>query len=168
MTRRSKEHSRPGDSPEREQLGHGKKAPERGELTNWRQPTGEAFRTQKGSTRGALTLLIRQREGAVRTRKRQRDGHLHSRDGTRVGRMKLIRTWKEGDRARAHTLWRPQREGLVRTRKETDRARYTHQLVHEEGGTSQDTERNRPREWHLLSKDSRGNLSGHAGKKLAE
>ena len=51
----------------------------------------------------------------------------------------------------ALTLWRWQREGLVRTQKETDRARRTNHLETAEGGTSQDTERNRPSEGHEYS-----------------
>ena len=41
------------------------------------------------------------------------------------------------------TLWRRQVEGLVREQTETDRARHTHFLEMAEGGTCQDTERNR-------------------------
>ena len=48
------------------------------------------------------------------------------------------------------------------TLKEIDRARRTHQLKTAEGGTCQDTERNRPSEWHSQTEDSRGrDLSGH-------
>jgi len=53
-------------------------------------------------------------------------------------------------------------EGLVRTWKETDLARHTHQLEMAEGGTCQDTERNRPSKVHSLSGGHRGiDLSGH-------
>ena len=70
----------------------------------------------------------------------------------------------------ALTSWRRQREGLVRTQKETDRPRCTHIPILEttEGGTCQDTERNRPTEAHSLSGDGRErDLSGH-GKKQTD
>ena len=63
------------------------------------------------------------------------------------------------------TFWRWQRERLVRTRKEIDRASGTHFLETAEGGTCQDTERNRPSEGYSLPGNGRErNLSGH-GKK---
>ena len=63
------------------------------------------------------------------------------------------------------TSWRQQREGYFRTQKETDRARRTHSLETTEGGTCQDTERNRLGQVHSLAGDSRGrDLSGHRKK----
>ena len=56
-------------------------------------------------------------------------------------------------------------EGLVVTRKETDRPRRTHPLETAEGGTCQDTERNRPTEAHSPTEDGRGReLSGQENK----
>ena len=49
-----------------------------------------------------------------------------------------------------HSLPGDGREGLVRTRKEIDRVRVTHFLETAEGGTCQDTERNRQSEGHSL------------------
>ena len=48
------------------------------------------------------------------------------------------------------TSWRHQRRRPVRIRKETDRLSHTHVLVIVEGGTCQDTERDRPAEPHSL------------------
>ena len=63
------------------------------------------------------------------------------------------------------TFWRWQRERLVRTRKEINRASGTHVLETAEGGTCQDTERNRPSEGYSLPGNGRErNLLGH-GKK---
>ena len=60
------------------------------------------------------------------------------------------------------------REGLVRIRKETNRATRTHQLEETEGGTCQDTERNRLSEAHSHPGDGRvRDLSGY-GKKQTE
>src|SRR5947208_2050200 len=51
------------------------------------------------------------------------------------------------------------------TQKETNRARHTHVLETAEGGTCQDTERNRPSEVHSRTGDGRGrDLSGHTKK----
>ena len=68
----------------------------------------------------------------------------------------------------ALTPWRWQREGLVKTWKKIDQARGTHSLEIAEGGTCQDTEKNRLSEGHSLAGDGRGrNLSRHR-KKLTE
>ena len=68
----------------------------------------------------------------------------------------------------ALTSWRWKREGIVRTQKEIDRPRRTHILETAEGGTCQDTERNRPIEAHLHPGDGRGrDLLGH-GKKSTD
>ena len=48
------------------------------------------------------------------------------------------------------------RERQVRTSKESNRARGTHMLETEEGGTSQVTERKRPSKGHSLSRGGRG------------
>jgi hypothetical protein len=56
----------------------------------------------------------------------------------------------------------PHREEQVRTRKESDRARDTHQLEIASGGTSQDTETNKPSEGYSHSGDRiRRDKSGH-------
>ena len=66
---------------------------------------------------------------------------------------------------RALTSWRRQRKALVRTQKEIDRPTRTHQLWMGEGGTCQDTKRNRPTDAHSPTGDSRGmHLSGHGNK----
>ena len=98
---------------------------------------------KKPTERGVLTLWRRQREG-------------------------LVRTWKKPTDRGVLTSWRRQREGLVKTRKETDRELCTHELQTTEGGTCQDTERNRPTEAHSQTGDGKGrDLSGH-GKKLTD
>ena len=56
----------------------------------------------------------------------------------------MSRHGKEPTERGTLTSWRQQREGLVRTRKEIDRSIGTHSLKTAEGGTRQDTERNRP------------------------
>ena len=54
---------------------------------------------------------------------------------------------------------------IVKMRKEIDRARHTHILEMADGGTCQDTGRNRPTEVYSLPGDGRGsNLSGHRKK----
>ena len=79
---------------------------------------------------------------------------------------------KKSTKQGALTFWRRQREGLVRTRKETDRASSTHFLETTEGGTCQDTKKNRAsdaRDAHSQTGDSRGrDLSGHGKKRPSE
>jgi hypothetical protein len=82
--------------------------------------------------------------------------------------MNLSGHGKKSTEHGALTSWKRPREGLFRTQKETDSARGTHVLETSEGGTCQETEKNRQSEGHSLAKDSRGrNLSGH-GKKYTE
>ena len=83
---------------------------------------------------------------------------------TRIGRDKSRHGKKQTEQG-ALTSWRPHREGQVRIRKETDRARGTHSLETASGGTSQDTERNRPSEVHLLSGDRIGRDKSRYGNK---
>jgi hypothetical protein len=72
---------------------------------------------------------------------------------------------KELTEREALTSWRWQREGLVRTLKETDQARGTHFLGTAEGGTCQDTERDRLSKGCSRAADGRGwDLSGHRKK----
>ena len=54
------------------------------------------------------------------------------------------------------TPWRRQMDGLVREQTETDRAKRTHFLEMAEGGTCQDTEKNRRSELHSRPGDGRG------------
>ena len=59
-------------------------------------------------------------------------------------------------------------EGLVITQKESERARETHELKMKDGETCQDTERKRPREEHLRTRERRRrDLSEHGKKALA-
>jgi hypothetical protein len=58
----------------------------------------------------------------------------------------------------ALTYWRWQREVLVRTRKDTDRPTRTHILETVEGGTCQNTERNRPIDAHSPTGEERETL----------
>ena len=94
------------------------------------------------------------------------EAHLLSRDSRVRDLSELI---KKSIEQGALTSWKRRREGAVRTRKETARARRTHFLETAEGGTYQDTERNRPSEAHSLSGDSRGkDLSGHGKNRARE
>ena len=96
---------------------------------------------------------------------RPSEGYLQTEDG--------IRRDKSGHRnnptARgALTYWSWDREGQVRIQKESDRARGTHILESESGGTSQDTESIQLSMGHSLSGDRIGrDKSGH-GKNPAE
>jgi len=56
----------------------------------------------------------------------------------------------------ALTLCRAHREGRVRTLKETECARGTHELSSAQGGSSQDTERNRAHEGHSQTVERTG------------
>ena len=134
--RPSEVHSLSGNGRGRDLSGHGKNPTERSALTFWRQQREGLVRIWKEPTeRGALTNWRQQREG-------------------------LVRTWKEPTERGALTNWRRQRERLVRIQRETGQARCTHFLKTAEGGTCQDTERNRPSEMHSLPGDGRGrNLS---------
>src|SRR6267142_1062820 len=68
----------------------------------------------------------------------------------------------------ALTNCRAHREGQVRTLKETEHARGTHSLSSAQGGSSQDTERNRACEGHSLSIERTGTVkSGHQKKPSA-
>ena len=167
--RPSEGHSLSGVIRGRDLSGNGKKKTERGTLTPCRRQREGLVRTRKekdrargthiletaeGGTcqdtekkkteRGALTLWRRQREGLVRIRKKKK---------TERGAL---------------TPWRRQREGLSRTWKEIDRARHTHILETAEGGTYQDTERNRLSEENSRSEDSRGRDLSRHGKKNIE
>ena len=105
--------------------------------------------------------------GTCHNMERNRASESHSHPGEGRGRDLSGHRKKSTERG-ALTSWRRQREGLVKTQKETDRVMHTHQLEMVEGGTCQDTERNRPSEAHSLSGDGkRRSLSGHR-KKLAK
>ena len=124
-------------------LGHGNKSTEQAALTSWR----------------------RQKEGLVRPQKRDRPSEGHSRPED--GRGDLSGPGKKSTE-RALTLWRQQRERLVRTRKEIDRARGTHSLETAEGGTCQDTERNRLSKGHSQTGDGRRRDLSRHGKNPTE
>ena len=159
--------------------GHTKKSTDRGTLTTWRRQREGLVRTRKNPTdRGPLTYWRQQRVGLVRTLKetdrprhthiletaeggtcqdteRNRPTEAHSPTGDGTGKNLSGHGKKLTDRG-ALTTWRRQREGLVRTRKESDRQGCTHTLETAEGGTCQDTQRNRPTEVHSQTGDSRG------------
>ena len=101
------------------------------------------------------------RGGTCQDTETNRQTEAHSPTGDSRGRHLSGHGNKPTDRG-ALTSWRRQREALVRTRKQTDRLRCTHFLETAEGGTCQDTGRNRPTEAHSLSGYGRGRfLSGH-------
>ena len=98
--------------------------------------------------------------GTCQDTERNRQTEAHSLSGDGRGRCLSGHGNKPTDQG-ALTCWRRQRERLVRTRKEPDRPWRTHFLETAEGGTCQDTERNRPTEAHSPTEDGRGRcLSG--------
>ena len=171
-------HSLPRDGRGRDLSEHAKKPTDRGPLTNWRQQREGLVRTQKETGRPRPTHILEMAEGGTcqdTQRNRTTAAHSHPGDGRgrdlsghrkkptdrdalthwRWQREGLVRTRKETTDRGPLTLWRRQREGLVKTRKETDRPRCTHFLEIAEGGTCQDTERNRPTEAHSPTGDGR-------------
>ena len=136
--RSTEAHSHTGDRTGRDKSGHGKNTIDRGQLTLWRP----------------------HREGQVRTREESdRPRPTHQLETT--GRDKLGHGKNPTDRGPL-TSWRPHREGQVRTRKESNRPRPTHQLETAQGGTSQDTERNRSTKANSPTGDRTGRgKSGH-------
>ena len=117
---------------------------------------------RKGTDRGRCTHCLKIAEGGTcqdRARTRASKAHLL----TEEGRWRdLSEHGKNATEQGALTAWRQQREGFVRTGKEKDRARRTHYLETADGGTCQDTERNRPSKAHSQTGDGRGtDLSGH-------
>ena len=148
--------------------GYGKKPTDRGALTSWRPHREGQVRTWKETDRAMRTHVLETTQGGTsQDTERNRPSDAHSRSGDHTGRGKSGHGKKPTERC-ALTLWRPRREGQVRTRKETNRAMRTHQLETAQGGTSQDTERNRPSDAHSPTGDSTGgDKSGH-GKKPTE
>ena len=103
--------------------------------------------------------------GACQDTDRNRPSEVHSLPGDGRGRYLSGHRNKPTDQG-ALTDWRQQREGLVRTWKEIDRPRRTYLLEPAEGGTCQDTGKNRPTKVHSLSGYGRGrDLSGHGNKR---
>jgi hypothetical protein len=175
----SEGHSLPGDSKARDLSGHGNKPTEQGALTLWRwQRRDLSGHEMRPTEQGALTYWRRQSEGLVRTRKetdrargthfletteggtcqdteRNRQSDAHSQTGDSRGRD-LSEYGKKPTERGELTPWRWQREGFLRTCKEINRVRGTHFLEKAEGGTCQDTERNRPSKGHSLPGDDRG------------
>ena len=181
----SEGHLLPGDDRRRNLSGLGNKPTEQGALTPWRRQGKGLVRTRKEIDRVRGThLLETTREGLVRTQKeidrvrgthkletaeggtrqameRNRQSEAHSLSGDGRGRD-LLGHGKKSTEGGTLTPWRRWRERLVRTRKEVNRVRDTHLLDTAEGGTCQDTERNRPSEGHSLPGDGRGwDLSGN-------
>ena len=102
--------------------------------------------------------------GTCQDTERNQSTEAHSHPGDSRERDLSRHRKKPTDRG-ALTNWRRQTEGLVRTRKATDRPRRTHFLEAAEGGTCQDSKRNRSTEAHSQTGDGRGrNLLG-LGKK---
>jgi hypothetical protein len=141
-------YSRSEDGRGGDLLGQGKKPTDRGALTPWRRQREGFVRTWKEIDRARGTHKLEMAEGGTcQDKERNRLTEGHSLSGDSRGRDLLGHRKKPTDRG-ALTAWRQQREGLVRTRKEIDRARGTHFLETAEGGTCQDTERNRSSEGH--------------------
>ena len=139
-----------------------KKSTEPGTLTSWRQQREGLFRALKEINQARCTHFLKTADGATcqdTERTRPIDGHSLSGDGRGSD---LSRHRKNSTKRGTLTPWIWQRERLVRTWKEIDRARPTHKLETAERATCQDTERNQPIDGHSLSGDGRGrDLSGH-------
>jgi hypothetical protein len=137
----------------------------RGVLTSWTRQMGGLVRTRKETERARGTHQLGTAEGVTcqdTKTNRPSEGHSRPEDGRGSD---LSGHGKEQTKRGALTPWRRQREKLVRTQKETERARGTHFLEMAEGGTCQDTERNRPNEAHSPTGDDRGrDLSRHGNK----
>ena len=131
----SEAHSQTGDGKGRDLSGHINKPTDQGALTSWR----------------------RQRDGFVRTRKEtDRERCTHKLETVEGG---TCQGTERTDRARRTHQLEMTGGGTCQGTKETDQAMRTHKL---EGGTCQDTERNRPSKAHSHAGDGRGrDLSGH-------
>ena len=144
---------------------HRKKPTDRGALTTWRRQREGLVRTRKETDRPRRTHILKTAEGGTcqdTERNQSTEAHSHPGDGRE---RDLLRHRKKPTDRGALTNWRWQREGLVRTRKQTDRPRRTHILEAPEGGTCQDSKRNRPTEAHSQTGDGRErDLSGHGNK----
>ena len=145
--------------------GHRKESTKRGALTNWRQQREELVRTRKEAVRVRHTHFLETAEAETRQDKeRIRPSKAHSLSGDSRGRY-LSGHGKNPTEQGTLTNWIQQRGRLVTTRNEKDRARPTHFLEVEEGGTCQNTERTRPTKAHSHTGDGKGRgLSGHAKK----
>ena len=159
---RGEAHSRPGDGRGRDLLGHENKPTDRDTLTFWRQQREGLVRTRKKTDRSRRTHFLETAErGTCQDLETNRLTEAHSHAGDERGRDLSGHGKKSTDRGTL-THWRQQRGALVRTLKQTDRPRHTHPLETADGGTCQDTERNRPTEAHSHSGDGRARyLSGH-------
>ena len=137
----------------------------RGTLTLWRRQREGRVRTLKETNRARHTHYLETAEGGTcHDTATNRASKAHSRPGDGRGRD-LSGHGRKPTEQGALTTWRQQREGHVRARKETDRARHTHFLETADGGTCQDTERNRPSEAHSRPGEGRGRGSlGHEKK----
>ena len=144
---------------------HREKPTERGALTSWRHQREGLVSTQEDTDRARLTHTLETAEGRTcQDRERNRPNEVHSLPGDGKGRSLSVHGKKLTERG-ILTNWKWQREVLVKAQKETDQARRTYSLETGEGGTCQDTERNRPSKAHSPSGDSRGeDLSGHGEK----
>ena len=113
------------------------------------------LRSRKDTDRARRTHILETAEGRTcQDTKRNRTREAYSRSGDGRGRD-LSGHGKKQTKLGALTFWRWQRVGLVRTRKETHRAGCTHQLEMAEGGTCQDTKRNRLSKVHSRPGDNR-------------
>jgi len=146
----------PGEGRRRDKVRTHKELSEQGALTNWERQREGQVRTWKGRDQARGTHTLETAEGGTSQdteRNRHSKEHSHPEDGRERDKSGYGKTAAEKG---VLTSWIQQREGQVRTRKETDRARGTHFLETAEGGTSQDTERTRPRKWPSHPGDSRG------------
>ena len=155
-------HSQTEEWQGRDLSGYGKKQTVRGALTFWRWQREEFVRPQKEINQARHTHSLEMAGGGTcQDTERNWPSEAHSLSGDGRGRNLSGHGKKLTERGTL-TSWRQQKEGLVSTQKKNERARHTHILKTEEGGTCQDTEKNWPSETHSLSGDGRWkNLSGH-------
>ena len=140
--------SQSGDGRGRDLSGHARKQTNRGALTSWRRQREGLVRTRKQTYRPRRTHILETAKGGTcQDTETNRPTEAYSQPGDRIGKDKSGYGEKPTERG-ALTSWRPHRKGQVRIRRETNRARGTHSLETASGGTSQDTERNRPSEGH--------------------
>ena len=99
--------------------------------------------------------------GTSQNTKRIRPSEEHSQAGNGI-ETDMSGHRKDHTERGALTAWKRYRDGQIRIQKESDRARGTHMLETASKGTSQDTERIQPSEWHSRTGHGMGrDMSGH-------
>ena len=162
-----KGHSLSGDHKGRGKSEHSKKPTNQGTLTSWRPHQEGQVRTQEETNLARGTHSLETTSGGTSyDMERNQLSKGHSQTGDHIRRDKSVYR-KKLSKQGALTNWRPHWEGQVRTQIETNQTRGTHFLETTPGGTSQDTERNRPSKGHSHPGDCLGrDKSGHGQKPI--